>query len=64
MQHPRLRDKNGREVAVPAYDRLRDDANIGARVRDILVAGVLLRLPTQAASALRDLLLNRIVKIA
>jgi transposase-like protein len=40
VQRPRLRDKNGREVAVPAYDRLREDANVGARVRDILVAGV------------------------
>ena len=40
MQRPRLRDKNGREVAVPAYDRLHDDTNIDARVRDILVAGV------------------------
>ena len=40
VQRPRLRDKNGREVNVPAYDRLRDDANVGARVRDILVAGV------------------------
>jgi transposase-like protein len=40
VQRPRLRDKHGREVAVPAYDRLRDDANVGARVRDILVAGV------------------------
>lgn len=40
VQRPRLRDKNGREVAVPAYDRLRNDANVGARVRDILIAGV------------------------
>ena len=40
VQRPRLRDKSGREVAVPAYDRLRDDVNVGARVRDILVAGV------------------------
>ena len=40
VQRPRLRDKSGREVRVPAYERLRDDANIGARVRDILVAGV------------------------
>ena len=38
VQRPRLRDKSGREVRVPAYERLRDDANIGARVRDILVA--------------------------
>ena len=40
VQRPRLRDKNGREVDVPAYERLRDDANVGARVRDILIAGV------------------------
>lgn len=40
VQRPRLRDKSGREVNVPAYERLRDDANVGARVRDILVAGV------------------------
>ena len=40
VHRPRLRDKSGREVNVPAYERLRDDANVGARVRDILVAGV------------------------
>jgi putative transposase len=40
VQRPRLRDKGGREVNVPAYERLRDDANVGARVRDILLAGV------------------------
>jgi transposase-like protein len=40
VQRPRLRDKAGREVHVPAYERLRNDASIGARVRDILVAGV------------------------
>lgn len=40
VQRPRLRDKNGREVNVPAYERLRDDAGVGARVRDIMVAGV------------------------
>lgn len=40
VHKPRLRDKNGREVNVPAYERLRDDADIGTRVRDILVAGV------------------------
>jgi transposase-like protein len=40
VQRPRLRDKSGREVRVPAYERLRDDAHVGARVRDILVAGV------------------------
>lgn len=40
VQRPRLRDKEGREVNVPAYERLRDDASVGARVREILVAGV------------------------
>jgi transposase-like protein len=40
VQRPRLRDKGGREVAVPAYERLRDDASVGKRVRDIIVAGV------------------------
>ena len=40
MQRPRLRDKRGHEVHVPAYERLRDDAGMGQRVRDILVAGV------------------------
>lgn len=40
VQRPRLPDRSGREVHVPAYERLRDDANIGACIRDILVAGV------------------------
>lgn len=40
VQRPRLRDKSGQEVPVPAYERLRDDSGIGKRVRDIMVAGV------------------------
>ena len=40
VHRPRLRDKNGREVNVPAYERLRDDSATAKRVRDILVAGV------------------------
>jgi putative transposase len=40
VQRPRVRDKSGHEVSVPAYERLRDDSNIGRRVRDIMVAGV------------------------
>lgn len=40
VRRPRLRGKAGGEVEVPAYARLRDDANIGERVRDILLAGV------------------------
>jgi transposase-like protein len=41
LTHPRLRSKaTSKEVAVPAYERLRGDARMVARVRDILVAGV------------------------
>lgn len=40
VRRPRLRDKSGTEVHVPAYDRLRDDSKVGVRVRDIMVAGV------------------------
>ena len=39
VQRPRLRDKAGHEVSVPAYRQL-NDASIGKRVRDIMVAGV------------------------
>ena len=39
VQRPRLRDKAGHEVSVPAYQQL-NDASIGKRVRDIMVAGV------------------------
>jgi putative transposase len=40
VQRPRLRDKAGHEVSVPAYQQLSGDATIGKRVRDIMVAGV------------------------
>jgi transposase-like protein len=41
VQRPRLRHKDGSgEVEIPAYRRLRDDARLGERVRDIVVAGV------------------------
>ncbi|MCW5222956.1 IS256 family transposase [Verminephrobacter aporrectodeae] len=43
VQRPRLRDKNGREVRVPAYERLRNHADAATRVRDILIAGVCTR---------------------
>lgn len=39
VRRPRLRDDTA-EVAIPAYARLRDDARLGGRVRDILVTGV------------------------
>jgi putative transposase len=40
VRRPRLRDKCGHEVHVPAYERLQGDAGMGKRVRDIMVAGV------------------------
>ena len=39
LKRPRLRTVRG-EVSIPAYERLRDDARLGSRVRDILVTGV------------------------
>jgi len=42
VQRPRLRTKGagGREVRIPAYERLRAEPRLAARVRDILVTGV------------------------
>jgi len=40
IQRPRLRNKVGREVRIPAYERLLSDPRLGQRVRDIMVAGV------------------------
>ncbi len=39
VQRPRLRTASG-EVAIPAYQRLREEARLGTRLRDILVTGV------------------------
>ena len=41
VQRPRLRDKSGHEVAVPAYERLREDSGIGKRVSTRRHASVL-----------------------
>jgi putative transposase len=45
VTRPRLRTAGpaSKEVAVPAYERLRGDARMGARVRDIVVKGVSMR---------------------
>lgn len=40
IARPRLRSREGREVAVPAYTRLQERPELGGRVHDILVAGV------------------------
>lgn len=42
VNRPRLRSRTG-EVAIPAYQRLRDEVRLGQRVRDILVSGVCTR---------------------
>jgi len=45
VSRPRLRRNGpaGKEVRVPAYDKLRGNARMGARVRDIVVKGVSMR---------------------
>ena len=45
LTRPRLRSAGpaGKEVRVPAYDKLRGNARMGARVRDIVVKGVSMR---------------------
>ena len=57
VQRPRLRTQGpaSREVAVPAYEQLRTQPQLGQRVRDILVTGVSTRkyarvLPAMAGS--------------
>lgn len=42
ITRPRLRAKGmcAKEVAIPAYERLKDDARLGQRMADILVTGV------------------------
>ncbi|MEX3583774.1 MAG: transposase, partial [Burkholderia sp.] len=40
VQRPRLRDKRGKEVPIPAYTQLRDDEQLTQRMYDIMVSGV------------------------
>jgi putative transposase len=40
VQRPRLRNKAGGEVAIPAYEQLSQNPRLGQRVRDIMVTGV------------------------
>lgn len=58
VKRPRLRSRGrgGREVAIPLYERLRDDSNLSRRMNEILVNGVSTRkyrrvLPAMAGSA-------------
>ena len=58
VQKPRLRTRGGqaREVAIPLYQRLQQDAELSARMSEILVSGVSTRkyarvLPAMAGSA-------------
>jgi transposase-like protein len=40
VNRPRLRSKDGREVAVPAYEAMRNSDRLGARMLEILLCGV------------------------
>lgn len=58
VKRPRLRrrGRGGREVAIPLYERLREDSNLSRRMNEILVNGVSTRkyrrvLPAMAGSA-------------
>lgn len=37
---PRLRVRQGAEIAIPLYERLKDDARLGSRMSEIVLAGV------------------------
>lgn len=55
VERPRLRSREGREIAIPAYARLQE-RGLGARIHDILVTGVSTRkygrvLPAVAGTA-------------
>ena len=39
VERPRLRSREGREVAVPAYSRLQEQTDLGRRIHDNLVTG-------------------------
>ena len=53
VRRPRLRGKGAeaRELPIPAYQRLKADARLGERIRDILVAGVSTRQYAQVLPA-------------
>lgn len=40
LLRPRLRARQGAEVAIPLYERLKEDARLGARMSEIVLAGV------------------------
>ena len=40
LVRPRLRARHGAEVPIPLYERLKDDARLGSRVSEIVLAGV------------------------
>lgn len=40
VERPRLRDKRGKEVSIPAYEQLRDEQRLMQRIYDIMVTGV------------------------
>ncbi|MBI3916084.1 MAG: hypothetical protein HY322_03650 [Betaproteobacteria bacterium] len=40
LVRPRLRARQGAEVAIPLYERLKEDARLGCRMSEIVLAGV------------------------
>jgi transposase-like protein len=40
LVRPRLRARQGAEVPIPLYERLKDDARLGSRMSEIVLAGV------------------------
>lgn len=54
LLRPRLRHREQGEVAIPLYERLKDDARLGARMSEIVAAGVSTRRYARVLPALAD----------
>lgn len=54
LLRPRLRARQGAEVSIPLYERLKDDARLGARLSQIVLAGVSTRRYRQVLPELAD----------
>jgi len=54
LMRPRLRARQGVEVAIPLYERLKDDARLGSRMSQIVLAGVSTRRYARVLPELAD----------
>ena len=54
LMRPRLRARQGAEVAIPLYERLKDDGRLGSRMREIVLAGVSTRRYARVLPQLAD----------